>query len=73
MHSLWCVPIRVFELLGGISLNGGGCLLLFMNMSLKYEHESDGVSTWAKLDCCTYNQYAFTRKSTVKGFVVVYM
>ena len=25
---------------------GGGCLLLFINMSLKCEHESDGVGTW---------------------------
>ena len=23
------------------------CFLLFTNMSLKFEHESDGVSTWA--------------------------
>ena len=26
------------------------CLLLFTNMSLKFEHESDGISTWSKFD-----------------------
>ena len=33
--------------------------MLFINTSLKCEHESDGVSTWAKLDGCTYKQCPF--------------
>ena len=41
-------------------------------MSLKCdEHESDGDSTWAKLDGFTYKQHPFICKSTVKEFVVV--
>ena len=45
---------------------------LFKNISLKCEHESDGVSTWAKVDGCTYKQCPFMCKSTVKDCVVVY-
>ena len=45
------IPTRVFEILGR---NMMLCLLLFTNMSLKFEHESDGVSTWSKLGVLTY-------------------
>ena len=57
------------EILGGAFLNWLRVFLLFTNMSLKCEHETDEVSTWAKLDCCIHKQFPFMCKS--KEFVVV--
>ena len=34
----------------------------FVNMSLKSEHESDGVSTWEKLDGFTYKHCFYVQK-----------
>ena len=45
-----------------IALGKVGVLLLFTNMSLKSEHESDVVSTWNS-NGCIYKQCPFMCKS----------
>ena len=52
-----CVPIRVFEILGGTLKKFLNWLrvLLFTNMSLKCEHESDGVRVgWLYLQATSF-------------------
>ena len=61
----------MFEILGGTLKRFLNWLRVFV--VYKCEHESDVVSTWAKLDGFTYKQCPFVCKSTVKEFVVVYM
>ena len=39
-------------------------------MSLKFEHESDGVSTWSKLGVRTYQHYAVICRSVYLPIVM---
>ena len=84
MYRLLCVPFVILYCEGLLvhclqtceHVNAGQsikCLLLFINMSLKCEHESDGVSTWAKLDGFTHKECPLMCKSAVKEFVAVHM
>ena len=61
----------MFEILGGPFLKLRVFVVVYEHV--KCEHESDEISTWVKLDGCTYKQCPFMCKSTVKDFVVVHM
>ena len=45
---------------------------MFINVSLKCENESDGVSTLAKLDGCTCKSNALYVQRYCEGVIVVY-